>query len=217
MSNKLDNKKSLKSQNSNYLRIFILFNIVVFVAVIIENKISFENFQSLWSKITLKDGLLITIVPLLSIILNGIISSHFKAVLVFWRLKNPLPGCRAFSQIAVKDSRINLTNIIKHLDNDEPKTPAEQNRSFYRLYKTFQDKISVKESHKQFLLMRDISAISFIFWVIFLILFFIINKNFVLEIYYLGYLFLQFIISSFVARNYGNRFVGNVMAEASII
>lgn len=35
-----------------------------------------------------------------------LVPSHFKNVLVFWRLENPHPGSRAFSQIAVDDPRM---------------------------------------------------------------------------------------------------------------
>ena len=154
--------------------------------------------------------------PLLSIILNGIISSNFKAKLVFWRFKNPLPGSRAFSILAKKDPRINLDNLNKQLVN-QPKSAEEENVAFYRLYKKFENKLIVKDSHKQFLLTRDLTGYSFLFLILFLLAIYFVNASLYLKTSYLGYLIIQFIIISIVARNYGNRFVCNVLAEASIV
>ena len=216
MGNNTKSEKSLKAQNLYLLGIFIVFNIFIFIAVILEKNLEFENLNNIWAKLTIKDGLLAAIVPLLSIILNGIISSNFKAKLVFWRFKNPLPGSRAFSILAKKDPRINLDNLNKQLVN-QPKSAEEENVAFYRLYKKFENKLIVKDSHKQFLLTRDLTGYSFLFLILFLLAIYFVNASLYLKTSYLGYLIIQFIIISIVARNYGNRFVCNVLAEASIV
>jgi hypothetical protein len=66
--------------------------------------------------------------------LNGIISSNQKAVLTFWRFKNPLPACRAFSHYAQKDDRVD-NKILEAKFSPLPETAKEQNSLWYKISK----------------------------------------------------------------------------------
>jgi hypothetical protein len=49
---------------------------------------------------------------ILAMIFNGLVGGNFKAKLVFWRLHDPLPGCRAFSHYLHIDPRIDA-NVLQ--------------------------------------------------------------------------------------------------------
>ena len=88
------------------------------------------------------------------IVLQELFPRSVKEVLVFWRLRDRLPGCRAFTVIAPKDARVDPTDLAVLLPST-PMSPAEQNALWYRLYRTVSDDPSVSHAHKEFLLTRD--------------------------------------------------------------
>lgn len=68
------------------------------------------------------------------------------------------------------------------------------------------------ESHREFLLSRDLTTLGFLFLVLFSIgALFLINYSKYKYLYIL-YLFFQYIILAIYSRNKGNRFVCNVIA-----
>src|SRR5690606_33891268 len=99
------------------------------------------------------------LLPIPALILSSLISAEHKAILVFWRLKHPLPGSRAFSVHAPADHRIDLEKLKKHM-GVFPVDEREQNATWYGLYKQVASDLSVADSHKNYLLFRDIAAMS---------------------------------------------------------
>jgi hypothetical protein len=169
------------------------------------------NFSELEMKsfITVR-GVWVLIVPLLLFVLNGIVSSDIKAVLSFWRFKNPLPACRAFSFYADKDDRIDK-NFLTSKFGKLPSLPKEQNSLWYKIYKMHQENPVVKKSHKDFLLARDIASVAFLFFIVGGVSILFLTAEAVKWIYII-YLFIQFIIFAIVAQNHGKRFVCNALA-----
>lgn len=208
-------EKSLKSQIVHLLWIFIGINIVMFWCLHFVPKLSLvtiDTLNEMWNKIALKDGIILATAPLLTFILNGILSANVKAILVFWRYPNPLPGSRVFTRLALNDPRINLGNLSKTY-GDLPHDPLAQNKLWYQIYLKNRPKVTVKESHKNYLLSRDITGISFILFLVFPVASFVIDGNQKVSGLYLLGLLVQFSVVSLVARNYGNRFACNVLAE----
>jgi hypothetical protein len=203
------NIKTLKAQNSNLILVFFTFNVALFYTL------TFSEFN--YSKIELKTFLLargvwFLIVPLLLFILNGIISSNYKAILSFWRIKNPLPGCRAFSYYMDIDDRIDKYNL--ETKYEIPISPNEQNALWYKIYKKHQENPMIIKSHKDFLLARDICSIAVIFLIFgsIFVLFLVLNP---IKWIYIAYLFFQYLMFSIVAQNHGKRFVCNSLAIES--
>ena len=161
--------------------------------------------------VSLKDGIIIAAIPLLSIILRGILSENQKNVLVFWRLKNPLPGCRAFSCLIGKDARITRTNLEHNL-GVLPTEPSEQNTLWFDVYKKHQNKTIVLNSHGVYLLTRDMTSISSILFVLFTIGVIFSSISISTTTIYACALAMQYLFISIAARNYGNRFVLNVLS-----
>lgn len=150
---------------------------------------------------------------LLVVVFNGLLDDMWKARIVFWKWKNPLPGCRAFTELINKDPRIDKSKLKEKI-NPLPEEPHEQNSKWYNIYKIHSDKIIVIESHKSYLLTRDMAALSFIFFVVFSL-----GSLFIIEIktalIYSFFMLLQYTVVSIAAKNYGNRFVCNVLVEES--
>ena len=204
--------KYLKTQNLHTIFIFVILNIAFFIVVSSGTADFWNTFQQRLLDLKAKDSILIFATPLILLVLCGILPPSLKAVLVFWRLKNPLPGCRAFSKLAPKDPRIDL-KVLEQKLGALPVAPREQNYVWHRLYKQVKNEVTVLEAHKQFLLSRDLTGIAFLFFMFgTLALLFICSSPKNILVYAVITLF-EYIMLSIVARNLGNRFVSNVLSE----
>ena len=150
-------------------------------------------------------------------ILNALPSADLKATLVFWRLRNALPGHQAFTVLAQKDSRIDLQRLKAMLKGSLPVDPAEQNAAWYKLYRTVRDDVIVVSSHKLFLFLRDYTAISVMFLVVFAPWASTAMADKKAATIYSGILLGQYLIVRLAARNAGNRMVTNVLALKTAI
>jgi len=148
--------------------------------------------------------------------LNGQMDSHLKAVLVFWRLSNPLPGCRAFSQFMRDDPRIDPA-VLEERYGNLPDDPAAQNRLWYRIYKKHSSKTSIEDVHRRFLLTRDLTSISLLFFPVLSIASFFLLKNYRTSFIYAGILMFVLLMQCQSAKTYGAKFVRNVLAEESTV
>jgi hypothetical protein len=99
------------------------------------------------------------LLPVPVLLLVNILPSGTKACLVYVRLRDALPGCRAFSKHGPADPRVSVSTL-KSLVGTLPTRPTEQNALWYRLFKQVEDDIGVLEAHQAFLLYRDMAALS---------------------------------------------------------
>ena len=144
-------------------------------------------------------------------VVNGLLSANSKARLVFWRWSNPLPGSFAFSRYAQQDPRIDPAALGKITDS-WPSDPTEQNRLWYRLYKSVENEPAVTDAHRHFLLTRDYTAIAFLLLMTAGPLGFYFIASMMPAIAYVGLLMLQYLLARQAASNYGVRFVTSVLA-----
>lgn len=207
-----NNEISLKQKNAPYLWSFFCFNLTVFLIVFYSIYIDAlsENYKALFTLRTLG----ISIAPLLLFVVNGLLTSNQKAIIVFWRLKNVLPGNRAFSVHALEDDRINY-GLLKKLYPDIPVNAKQQNNLWYKIYKTHCEEITVKKSHKDFLLGRDLASLSFLFLLFIGFPVFFLSDLFY-KWYYIILLIVQYLIMVRLAQNHGRKLVKNVLALESI-
>lgn len=208
------NQPYLKAKNTWWLRLFIGVNIAVFLSVAISQQLTAASIDHFWQRLSAKDGFLAICFSLVTIVINGILGDLGKARLVFWRWRNPLPGCRAFTAIMVTDPRIDVARLRERV-NPIPSEPKEQNAAWYHLYKAHTDKQTILEAHKAYLLTRDMAVLAAIFAIIFSIGAFISAIGWKLSTLYSCALLAQYVIVATSARNYGNRFVANVLTEES--
>ena len=208
------NQPYLKPKNIWWLRLFIALNMAVFVSIAMGAQLTAASIDHFWQRLSARDGLLAFCFSLAAIVLNGVMGDLGKARLVFWRWTNPLPGCRAFTLIMVTDPRVDVARLRARV-SPIPSEPKEQNAAWYRLYKAHADKHTVLEAHRVYLLTRDMAALGVIFAVTFSVGAFLSAVAWKLAAVYSCALFAQYVVVATSARNYGNRFVANVLAEES--
>jgi len=127
-------------------------------------------------------------------------------------LRNPLPGCRAFTYFAQADQRIDVARLKASLGS-LPEEPKDQNSTWYHLYKLVQDELTVQEAHKAFLLNRDLTGVTVLFFIIGTIALIPAGATTSNVFIYAAITIVEYVFFSIVARNHGNRFVCNVLAE----
>jgi hypothetical protein len=204
----------LKGKNSKYLWLFIGVNTAIFLSISIGPQLSFTTIEHFWSKVSAKDGLIAICIPLVTVVLNGLLGDLAKARIVFWRWNNPLPGCRAFTELIHTDPRIDV-NALKARHGNPPEDPKQQNALWYKLYKKHTGSVIISEAHRIYLLTRDMTALSVLF-----VVFFSAGTSMspvsgkVIAIYVVA-LLVQYLILSVSAKNYGARFALNVLVAES--
>jgi hypothetical protein len=209
---KISKEKTLKEKNNKQLWVFFAINLIAFLVMVFA--FSFNTGDKDLKDILMTKGTWLIVSPLILFVLNGLASADQKATIVYWRLKHALPGCRAFSYYIARDNRININNLRK-LHGDFPVSPAEQNSKWYAIYKTYSKDNVVNKSHQDFLLARDLCASSFLF-LISLAIPTLIYSSHPLKYVYILVLTLQYLFLVITARNYGARFVCNVLALESL-
>jgi len=206
----------IKDNNRKRLIFYIICHIVLFTLFVAAINPTFESINDFLSKLKSPSGLF----PLLSfpfaIVLEGLIHSNKKAVLIFWRFSDPLPGNRAFSSVAPNDHRINLGKLKRLFPEGLPEAPRDQNTAWYDLYRKYGDEARVYDAHKFFLLTRDLASLTIV-----LIPFCIVAHLFWhSSLSVLGYHVLVMIVLALIicisSQNYGKRFVANVLVEATL-
>jgi hypothetical protein len=207
-------ESSLKTKNAAYLWSFISANLAIFLMIFVSKGFSATAIDQLWKRVTTKDGIIAACIPILTIVLSGVLNDEAKARMIFWRWRNPLPGCRAFTELMKTDPRIDVPNLRKKL-GDLPRDPNAQNASWYRLYKKHRNAVTVSQAHQFYLLTRDMTALSMIFTLFFSFGIIIDSVAAKVAIFYVALLMAQYVVIATSARNYGIRFVLNVLAEES--
>ena len=207
----MSTEANLKKQNTPYLWTFFIFNAVVFLLLFFASY--FETILDNYNEMLTLRSSGILAAPLILFIINGLLSSSQKAILVFWRLKHPLPGSRAFSVHGLKDTRVDMVQIA-NAHNPLPSTPESQNALWYKLYKKNRSDVVVQKSHKDFLLARDLVAMCFLYIICTALPMFFIGK-WPLNLFYFFFLVVEYFILIRVAQNHGRSFVCNVLAIES--
>jgi len=101
------------------------------------------------------------IAGVLLLVLQDLIPRPVKEVLVFWRLRDRVPGCRAFSVVAKRDPRVDPTDLAVLLPAS-PMTPTEENALWYRWLKSVETDAGIADNHRRFLALRDCAVLLFL-------------------------------------------------------
>lgn len=146
---------TLKGKNLTWLVAALAFDVIVLWLFASHAPVTeLASAQSLARRVAL-----VSLLTVPALLLSSLLSSKFKAVLVFWRWRHPLPGARAFSVHAPADPRIALDRLRKNV-GEFPQDPREQNSRWYALYREVQAEASVNDSHGNYLLFRDLAGVS---------------------------------------------------------
>lgn len=209
-----EESKTLKSQNWKYIIPYVGLHLLAFYVLTSGAEIGWtlqgKNFWQL-AETAIKSTGWTAGLGFLAIILNGQFGDHLKAVIVFLRPQHPLPGCRAFSHYQYRDPRVN-PQILQSRYGNFPTDPENQNRLWYRIYKKHEDQPSVEDAHGNYLLTRDLTALSAIFFVVLGSMSILLIQEPNRRAYYIIALAVLYVITSNATRKYGCRFVTNVLA-----
>lgn len=148
-------------------------------------------------------------------VVNGLLSPMTKARLVFLRWHHPLPGCRAFSRLAPADPRIDLDRLRRTLGGRFPATPEAENAAWCRLLAAAESEPRVLQSHRDFLLTRDLTGLAVIVLVVFGIVSLAFAPTWKAAGLYGLILAAQYLLVRQAAATYGSRFVCTVMLARS--
>ena len=203
--------KSIKKENIPILSAYVIWCSVLFFVFNLSDGVSWSLIIEEFKSINIKSSVLVVMMPLIIIVTNGLLSSETKAKIVFLRLEHSLPGHRVFSKYIKKDSRIDIDKL-KDLVGDLPTDPIEQNKLWYRLYKKNENSSLIYESHKSFILTRDLAIFSLLFIIGSIIYFIIVKWNASSTKLILIYI-VQLILLIISVNNYGKRFACNVIAD----
>ncbi|MBD7952986.1 hypothetical protein H9654_02110 [Stenotrophomonas sp. Sa5BUN4] len=146
-------------------------------------------------------------------IVNAQLNSLHKARIVFWRWTHPLPGTRVFTELAPDDPRIDLDSLNAHLA-PLPVEPRQQNSLWYRLYQEQQDTAAVSHLDRNWLFARDYCCVIALLAPILIVagLWQLPSLNVYASL--VGLLVFQFLVARQAAKNYAERFVTTVVAQA---
>ncbi len=198
---------SLKSKNLRWLCAVAAFDIAVLGLLVTP---SLPDLASI-SGIALARAASAFFLPVIVLLVTSIADSNLKAVLIFWRFKNVLPGHRAFSLYAANDARIDL-NALRANVGPFPTDLREQNSRWFKLYRMVDSEPSVIEAHKNYLLFRDLAFISAVLTISVPISFYALGVTAGFSWATAVFLAIQYAFTALAARNSGVRFVTNVLA-----
>ena len=206
-------KEYLKGSYKGTLWIIAALNVAVFWVVVV-SAADFSTVGAVLNSLTAKDSAVGMIAPVAVFVLNGWLSADTKAVIVHLRYRHALPGCRAFSLHLPREARADPQGLA-HRWGPFPTDPVEQNRLWYRMFKSVEGEIEVHEAHRDSLLSRDLAGFAVIFLLLFGIGTAVGTAEWSTKGWYLAALSAQCGGTIAAARTYGIRLVRTTLALAS--
>lgn len=207
---------SIKSRYRGRLTAFVAWTALLVFVVFSGNDLLGAIQARQWTALVDLKNLLSLFLPFVTLILDGIVTSDFKAVIVYWKWRNPLPGHEAFTVHGKEDARVDM-NALEAEYGPLPTEPTSQNLLWYKLSKATARQASVEEAHYSWLFTRDLTNLSFGLLIVSAAL------AAALRIGGWGWIVLVtaqgllFVVLSQVAVNKGIRFVTTVLAEAGAL
>ena len=151
MAKKTAGSPSLKAENGKAIWLLVSADIVVIVLLLTGFAFTRVSLSEVAQSAFVRGVFFAATGPLAAVFLNDLLPSNAKASIVFWRIKDALPGHRAFSEHAETDPRINIA-LLKKKVGEFPQNPRDQNSCWYRLFQKYQSNVVVNDAHKRFLL-----------------------------------------------------------------
>ena len=203
--------KSLKDQYRWQLWIIVAANTLFLYGVVQANAIKVDGLRAIFTDA--QNLLPVGVALIVATVLNGLLSADAKARVVFLRWRHALPGHRAFSVYALRDPRIDVAALEKIHGGPLPTDPVEQNRTWYRMYKSIENDAAVRQAHRDYLFMRDYAGLCAVFILLYGTAGMFTIPSMRVGLIYLVVLAAQFVLVRQAACNYGTRFVTTVLAR----
>ncbi|RQD68269.1 MAG: hypothetical protein D5S00_09060 [Tindallia sp. MSAO_Bac2] len=191
---------------------FVFINLMLILLML--SLVNIKNSGSIWDLIEKiqTSGIGLIFASIVGLLINGILKTDYKNIMVFWKVKQPLPSYRVFSHLAKNDHRIDYDELNTKY-NPLPVKPELQSKLWYKLLKKYPNDEMILQSHRDYLMYRDLTAISFLLSVIYLITF-ILLKMFGIDVSILLILvfLVEYLFLLIAARTKAERFVLNVIS-----
>jgi hypothetical protein len=204
---KTGHERSLKSLNMKWLVSLAGCDLILVVLFVVPELISAASVTQLGVARALGAIML----PVVVLLIVNVLPADAKAMLVYWRPLGVLPGAESFTKYGPSDPRIDMAALTKNVGL-LPTDAREQNSKWYKLYKMVENQTEVSSAQKNFLMYRDMAAMSLpLIILVPLSLYFMgapANGLWICAILFL----VQYILTAVSARNTGIRFVCNVLA-----
>jgi len=213
MTDRLATKRTLKDQNRWQLWLVIAANTLFLYGVIQANAIELSGIKGVFTDT--RNLLSVGFAVLIATVISGFLSADMKARIVFLRWNDALPGHRAFTVYAPRDSRIDLAALTAS-HGPLPVLPKDQNRLWYRIFKTVDEQPHISQLHRDFLLLRDYTAIALLCLVIYGVSALVLIPSGRVCLFYLALLAAQLAVVRQAAFHYGVRLVTNTLATAGL-
>lgn len=149
--------------------------------------------------------------PIAVILLVNVLPHKAKCMLVYWKPYGWMPGSEVFSRFAREDVRVDMAALSKNIGS-LPQDPRDQNTRWYQLYKLVENHTEVSETHRTFLMYRDMAVLSLMFAIVLPICLAIVGAPPGAQLLALAIFVAQFVLTALSARWSGVRFVCNVVA-----
>ena len=203
--------KPLKEQNRWQLWIIVAINTLFLYGVVQANAIKVDALRAIFTDA--QNLVPVGVALIVATVLTGLLSADAKARLVFLRWRHALPGHRAFSEHAARDPRIDVAALEKIHGSALPLDPVEQNRAWYRIYKSMENDPAVRQVHQDFLLLRDYTGLSAVFIIFYGAAGVYTIPSMRTRLIYMAVLVGQYAVARQAAANYGVRMVTTVLAR----
>jgi hypothetical protein len=207
--------KSLKDQNAWLVRSSVIGHITAFMWVAFAPpKLLTAGSSAAIKKleaVAVPGSAAIGIIVIASLLLLGLIPPYWRDRLIHLKWHNPLPGCRAFTEIGPKSNHVDM-QLLEAKCGPLPTDPGDQNKLFYKIYLKVRDEVGVLDAHRRYLAARDIGTIAAILTLALPILAWIATQNASRSALYALGLAIFFILCAVAAKNYSRRMVQHVLA-----
>ncbi|TXH35606.1 MAG: hypothetical protein E6Q98_15030 [Rhodospirillaceae bacterium] len=204
--------KPLKETNKTGIAIVLVMNVIVYYLAVKTDALLSADYATIYKSVS--EGVPAGLLLILTSIVNAQISPANKARIVFMRWDNPLPGSYAFTKYAHEDPRVDVSALEKKY-NPLPTDPKDQNRLWYKLYKTVEDEAAVLQVHREYLFSRDYNGIALLMLIGLGAAGFYQIPSLKTASLYLLALLIQFLLTGQAARHHGKRFVTSVLARCA--
>jgi hypothetical protein len=199
---------SAKSGQTAWLSAFAAFDISI-VGLLVAPHVNAGSFDLAMATKLLS----VVLAPAAILLLGSLMSADLKSAIVFWRVKDVLPGHRAFSKYMALDVRINIEKLKSRL-GELPETPESQQAEWYRIYRLHHQEPAVIDANKRFLLFRDLASVSALVAMIIPAIFWVTAQYEVIRPAAVVFA-IQYVLGAIAAQLAGIRLVKTVLAIES--
>lgn len=211
----MSDSKSLKDQNAWLIRAAMIGHMAAFLWMAAQpaKLFSLDSRSALLrlEALAVPGSASLGLIVIATLVLLGLVPPEWRDRIVHLRRTNPLPGCRAFSEIGPRSSHVDMEALSAKW-GPFPVEASAQNQLFYKIYKTVRDDIGVCDAHRRYLAARDIATITFILLIPLPVMSFMANGNAARSFVYLGLLCATYLLCAVAAKNYSHRMVQHVLA-----